>query len=551
MKKLIIWLCLMLLLMNPIASYGDLNGPYRDGFIEGYVKAIYEQEIAIEEYDGTVHRLSFDPKAALTIDSVPVTLKDFKPGMEVYGDLKGKRLNTLESFSTDNPGYIPPGGKVRTGIVRTIDRDQITIQTAIGTKETYFSSPATIALKKGANISLSSLYEGDRVKLYFDEMDANFISRMEIEGDSILVKDLYRGKLTISNQLDNQIVLENVERIRNGKWEDVQATMSIPYTTDLPLYSGGQKISYQNLKYYKGKTVYMAVKDFFGKNRAEKMIIKGQYESDFSDKIEDVNWYTQALELGNNRNLNFHEGTIIVKNGRLVDIYGINAKADAFVVADGRGSTLTADVIYLYNEDINNSNIGQYNIYAGRLDVILESTVTLKNFYVLNQNEWESFSKEKELYYDNDTFIYDLENGKKVAPKEFYAKDYAVDEDTDYASDRGLKDWHGYIYTDGDRICGIVVQKKLDSLLRQRTSNGVIEKIEDDALLGWTMYIKDGKDWSARKEQWMAKNSTFKVTLDEALIMKDDKVIQPDELKPGDRLYIVRDDMEGKVVLVK
>jgi hypothetical protein len=528
-----------------------MNGPYRDGFIEGYIKTIVENQIQIEEYDGTIHLLPLAPKAVLTIDGILVTLKDFKPGMEVYGELQGRRLSTLESFSTENPGYILPGTKVRTGIVRGIDRDQIQIQTPFGSNETYFTSPATVALKRGVNISLSSLYEGDRVRLYFDEMDTRFISRMEIEGDSILVKDLLRGKLTVSSQLENQIVLEDVEKIQNGKWELVQSTMSIPYTTDLPLYVGGQKISYQNLKYYKGKTVYMAVKDFFGKSRAEKMIVKGQYQSDFSDKIEDVNWYTQALELGNHKNLTFHEGTIIVKNGRLVDMYSINAQADAYVVADGRGSQLTADVIYLYNEDINNSNIGQYGVYAGRLDVILQNNVTLKNFFILNQNDWESFSGEKELYYDNDTFVYDLESQQAVSPKEFYAKDYAVDETTDYAKDKGLKDWYGYVYTDGDRICGIVVQKSMDSLLRQRTTNGVVERVEEDTLLGWTVHVRDGKDWSSRRKEWMAKNSTFKVNLEKAMIIKNDSIIQPYELKPGDRLYMVRDDLEGKVILVK
>ncbi|MDF2545609.1 MAG: hypothetical protein K0R93_507 [Anaerosolibacter sp.] len=550
MKK-IIWTLCILLLVSSITSYGDMNGPYRDGFIEGYIKTIVENQIQIEEYDGTIHLLPLAPKAVLTIDGILVTLKDFKPGMEVYGELQGRRLSTLESFSTENPGYILPGTKVRTGIVRGIDRDQIQIQTPFGSNETYFTSPATVALKRGVNISLSSLYEGDRVRLYFDEMDTRFISRMEIEGDSILVKDLLRGKLTVSSQLENQIVLEDVEKIQNGKWELVQSTMSIPYTTDLPLYVGGQKISYQNLKYYKGKTVYMAVKDFFGKSRAEKMIVKGQYQSDFSDKIEDVNWYTQALELGNHKNLTFHEGTIIVKNGRLVDMYSINAQADAYVVADGRGSQLTADVIYLYNEDINNSNIGQYGVYAGRLDVILQNNVTLKNFFILNQNDWESFSGEKELYYDNDTFVYDLESQQAVSPKEFYAKDYAVDETTDYAKDKGLKDWYGYVYTDGDRICGIVVQKSMDSLLRQRTTNGVVERVEEDTLLGWTVHVRDGKDWSSRRKEWMAKNSTFKVNLEKAMIIKNDSIIQPYELKPGDRLYMVRDDLEGKVILVK
>ena len=150
------WILCILLLFSSIASYGDISGPYRNGFIEGYVKKILDKEIQIEEYDGTIHQLPFDPKAILTIDDVLVSLKDFKAGMEVYGELTGRRLKSLESFSTENPGYIPPGGKVRSGVIRTIDRDQIMIQTPFGSKETYFSTPATVALKRGINISLNT-----------------------------------------------------------------------------------------------------------------------------------------------------------------------------------------------------------------------------------------------------------------------------------------------------------------------------------------------------------------------------------------------------------
>lgn len=550
MKKAAAFLCLILL-MSSITSYGDSQGPYRNGFIEGYVKKVLEKEIQIEEYDGTIHQLPFDPRALLTIDGIPASLRDFKGGMEVYGEVKGLRLYTLESYSTENPGYIPPGGKIRTGTVKKIDRDQIVIQLPTGQKETYFTSAATIALKKGAQVPLSVLYEGDRVKLYFDEIDSSLISKMEIEGDSIVVKDLYRGKLALAHDLENKMVLEEVEALRNGKWEAVKPSMAIPYTTDLPLYAGGQKISYRQLKNYQGRTVYMAVKDFFGSQRAEKMIIKSQYESTYADKIKDINWYTQGLELNNNKNLAFHEGTMIMKNGRLVDMYSIDAKADAFVVADGRGNNLLADVIYLYNEDINHSNIGRHVLYGGRLDVILQDQVTLKNFFVLDNNQWVSFGGQKDLYYDSDTSIFDLEAQKLVPPKEFYAKDYAVDENSDYAKNRNLKDWYGYIYTDGDQIRTILVQKNMDSLLNQRITNGVIDKVYDDPLLGWTLELRDGKDWSSSKKQWMAKNASLRINLEKAMIIKDEKMISAHELKAGDRIYMVRNDFEGKIVIVK
>ena len=550
MKKMILLLCVVFL-MSSITSYGDINGPYRNGFIEGYIKKVLEKEVQIEEYDGATHQISIDPKAALTIDGLLVYVKDFKPGMEVYGELKNRRLTTLESYSTEIPGYIPPGSKLRVGIVRKIDRDQITVQLSTGEKETYFTSVATVALKRGKNVPLSVIYEGDRVKLYFDEVNTTFISKMEIEGDSIAIKDIYRGKLTLSSYIEDQIVLENVEKMRNGKWEIVQASMKIPYNPELPLYVGGQKVPHRSLKSYQGRTVYLAVKDFFGKDKAEKMIIKGQYESTFSDKIKDINWYTQGMELGNTKNISFHDGTIIVKNGRLVDMYGINAKSDAYVVTDGRGSQLNADVVYLYNEDVNNSNIGQHMIYAGRLDVILQDKVTVKNYFILDGNDWYSYGDPKELYYDNDTTIYDLEAQKLVSPKEFYAKDYAVDEKTDYAKTRNLKDWHGYMYTDGDQIRTIIVQKNMDSLLNQRTTNGVIEKVYEDTLLGWTLVLRDGNDWSSRKKQWMAKNASVQIGLDKAMLIKEGKMIQADELKSGDRLYVVRDDFEAKVVIVK
>ena len=534
------------------SSYADQLTPYRQGYIEGFLKSKGTNQVQIEEYDGTLHTLTLDKNVRFTIDTIPASYVDFKYGMEIYATLKGRAITSMQSYSTENPGYISEGSKTRTGTIKKIDRNQITIKNTLGKETTYFTSPGTIVLKNSRNVSLNTLYEGDRVKLFFDAVDTDIISRMQVEGNSILIKDVYKGTIAVSDPIQNILTLSQVQVLKDGSWQSLQSSMSIPYNNQMSLYTGGVKIPFEHLKYYKGKTVYMAVKDFFGKSQIEKMVVKGQFESIYSEKIKEINWYQEAFELSNNKNLSFNDGTLIIKNGRLVDKYSIASNSDAFIVGDGRGSTLSADVVYIYNEDINNSNIGQDYLYEGRLDVVLKDQVVLKNFTILNKNAWESFDGTKELYYDDDIMIYDVEAKKRITKEQFYSGDYAVDEDSRYARDRNLKDWYAYVYADGDRISSIMVQKKRDSLLSQRVSNGVISvQPQEDALVGWKATIKDAKDWSDRKESWMAKTTSLNILLNNAMIIKEGKLILPEDLNAGDRLYILRDDNKAKVIIVK
>lgn len=283
------------------------------------------------------------------------------------------------------------------------------------------------------------------------------------------------------------------------------------------------------------------------------MIVQNQYESTFSDKIKDINWYTQAFELNSNRNFTFNDGSIVIRNGRLQDTYALNANSDVLVVADGRGLDRMAGIVYVYNEDINNSNIGQRYLYSGRLDQIIEDRVWLEDYFILNQNEWESFSDTKELFYDNDTSIYDLEDGRFITPKEFVSGDYSMSSTKDHHEDcdRGeLKDWYGYVYTDGDRIAAISVQKDMDSLLRQRVTNGIVSSIEDDPTVGWNIVLRNSNDWSNYRSQWMPKNSDLRINIDSAAIIKNGSLIKPQEINSSDRLYVVRMILGLKLLLL-
>lgn len=529
-------------------SYGF--NPYTR-YIEGYIIDINNTFVQIEEYSGRLHRFLISPSALFEIDRRTANIQDFKIGMEVYAETRRGQITYMEGYSTEIPGAIVPGSKTRRGIVKKIDRNQIILQLPTGKEEVYFTSPATIALRNRKNVPISSIYEGDNVKLYFDEYDSNIISRISIQGESARIKDLYKGTIDSSDAMANSITLKDVEVFRNGRFRPMTDIAKVDFSPEAKAHISGYSIPKENMKYYRGKTAYIAIKDFFGRDRADKIVVKDKYETTYNDKITDINWYSDTLELKNNKNIHFDDGTIIIKNGRLVDKYSINQESDAFIVADSRGKSANADVIYIFNENLNNSNIGNYHLYAGKLHKIVENHLTLRDFFLLEQNSWESFDDDKELYFDNDTYIYDLENKKQVTPEEFFAKDYAVDEDSDYAIDYDKKGWHAYIYADGDRSCAILAQKNMDSLLAQRITTATIDRIEEDPLVGTVAILRDVRDWSRKNEKWMPKTTTVRIKIDDALLVKDDKAIFHEELRKGDTIYCVRDDMDAKFILIK
>ena len=114
MKRIISLITLLLLVISTF-SYADLYSPYKNGYIEGYLKYITADKMQVEEYDGTLHTLNFTKDVKFRIDNRDAQKGDFISGMEIYASLKGKSISVMESYSNQNPGYIKAGSKIRIG----------------------------------------------------------------------------------------------------------------------------------------------------------------------------------------------------------------------------------------------------------------------------------------------------------------------------------------------------------------------------------------------------------------------------------------------------
>lgn len=560
MVKRALCLGLCILFLFPAVGLGVETNPLVQGYLEGYLLGITPAQegekpvpvrVQMESYAGSLYLLDIAPGAVFTIDNIPAQLSEFRPGMEIYAGLQGKSILSLEGYSTANLGYIPPGSRIRTGVVMTIDRDQLGVRADNGSQATYYTSAATLVHKRGQLVELEALYVGDRVRLYFDELETDMVSRLEVEGDSNLVRSIYKARLAVVDSSENRLGLEDIKVLNNGAWQAAAPLLKLEHIDRLPVYTAGAPVPLRNLKYYRGRETYLLVKNVLGQDIIDRMIIKNQYEAALNDQIKDINWYGEVLELKNNKNISFNEGSIIIKNGRVQDKTALHPGQDVLVLADGRGGSRIANVVYVYNEDLNPSNISEYYLYCGQLDQIYEDGLWLKSLFILENNSWKAFNGEKELFYDSDTGIYDVETGGLISPQQFYAGDYAVDEDSDRVKENRLRDWYAYVFASGDRVASIAVQKQQDSLLRQRVTAGTVKVIEEDPNVGWVVTLGEARDWSNHKGQWMPKNADLRLNLQKALLIRNGKVISPEELRSRERVYLVRDDFRVKVLLVK
>ncbi len=523
----------------PMAGFAAAKAPA--GTMEGFIVNIFGNTVTLEDYDGDVHTLFADGKTEYSMDmEIVYELSEFKRGMEVYLEYKRDTITYIDGYSTESFGQIDPGSRFRSGQVTMIDRDRLEIMDLLGHKQIYSIGPATIVTRGGMSIRREEIGEGDRVKLYFDTYDTMTASRIQVQGRSILLKGVYKGELAVSDRYDDSLSFEGLKMLKNGSWEDVP-TSRMKLSPDSKIYISGSAVNAENLKYYKGKTAYLAVKDFFGGDSVEKMVIKDRFERLYSERIDEKSPYSSQVELSNKRNINITKGSIVVKGGRLVEDSSVTPGQTALIVADSSYAGENANVVMVAGEGNAPSQLNASYIYSARLGIVLPYSIETEKLYVLENHDWSAM-EDMAFYYDEDTFIYDVDEDKVVDVEDFSSGKYAP----------GMKKGkHAYIYADGDRAGFIAIRDEMESLGALRITSGVADSAYESKKTGWMVTARDASDYSAKKEKWMSKKNSVNIILEEALIIKGSERIEANEILPGDNLYIVRDGAFARVVYIR
>lgn len=604
MKKTSIMLfVLVIALVTGTAAYGSKKK--MPDVIEGWFVAHRNAKVVIlKESSGKQWDIRVDYNAKFEIDGRPVKLSDFRKGMEIYAEMKNGILRYLSSYSTDDPGLEQSERTVRTGVIKYIDRDRLTLRFPTGDTADFMIHPATIIQKHSVKARVEELVEGDKVRIFLENEDSSVVQRMEVASSGVQVKYLVRGTLAHFDKYENILVLKDQEVFVNGNWsgypdpngkndkskkaeteknnsgessnpttsegennssaeskkeESRPVSYDIPmgkdglriyYNEETPVTLVGQKIAAKDLNYYKGRTMYLVVTDDYGRPSAERIILKSQYESAYQSKITDISPYQNLMELANKKNIAWTNGTVYIRRDRILDIEDMETGLDALVISDGRNGGLTASLVYVYGNETANNNAGRELLYMGRLQTVLPESVTLKDFFFLNHHSWESFGGEKEFFFDDDIKIFDAENGQEVGYREFVSREYSVDESNSRKNTK-QRDWYAYIWADGDRVSAAYMKKSNDSLLRQRITEGIVSEAKEDPVAGLSAVLQNAKDYSVHGSRWLLKHENLQLLIKDAFVIKNGERISAKEIRKGDRVYVVRDGNKAVFLLVK
>jgi len=530
--------------------------------------------VTILDYGNTIARYPVAGYADITTNGEYSRLSDLRYGQNIVLTLNNGLVTGAAAETFSSPGYIAPESKMRMGTLLSINGVNGVMKGDDGLQTVLLLTETTVIRKNSQQVGRSALQPGDRIKAYFNEVDSQTPSRIDIEGKEQLIKGVYKGKLQQVNGAKNELVLREPQMLKNNQWVATgNYTQSVEMEPGASIYHAGSTVALSRLKpTHINADVYVAIKDGYGRDLGVKGLIKTGSERIHSDRIGTLSQGIQRMELDNRINYNFNDGTIVVRENRLVGLGALAEKDTALVVSGYSGGAHTAGIISL----VPGASSSLQNIYIGTLEQIFSGQFILKNYFERNGNGFRSLNTQNELTigYGNDTQIIDVTGDavKVLTPSQLFNGGYSKEENKD-SNSKGLpyEHWYAVIVTDENQEAhSIMLRKKAilenqdiddtySSYNEQRTA---MEKVINQVTFTrgtvvsldtvWNrVRLENSADYGTFNNQWITNPTDTYVAAADTIILKNNRPIAFTDLEAGDRITAVRVKAAALVLIVE
>lgn len=478
---------------------------------------------------------TIDSSAALTINSVGVTIEAFKTGMPIQATINLRRVKAMSGSSFQSPGAIDTRDKIVNGTINRIDPNGafLSIRLDDNKTKTFYLNEGTEVFKGTALVDLSTLYEGDRVKLTFDSSNTSYIQSINVNTQGVKIERLAKGTIQTIDPLRRKLTIKNESTFTDWKWDDkLPRQTSYTYTAKTPIYAGNQPIAIDKARYYQNNEAYFVTVRQFNKEVVERIVIKQNKERTFYEPISSANLSQKKLSLLKSGSVTYHNGTILIRNGRIVDSNSLPFKGSAFVVTDGLQKSEYANVIHVTNDGFQSPNLANHTLYFGQISYSNGYRLTISNTSQLNGNRWTS-SGPVSLSFSNDTVsVEDRGTGYiDIVPQQDEVREHIGS--------------YGYFYVANGHITGLHLVDG-PSLKASLISVGRLDSLSTDQK---TIIVRNVSHWT--NGSWEETGRLQQMDIQQTTFIRDGSVISANELNIHDRLYMVHESaVKGRIILV-
>lgn len=510
---------------------------YINGELQGINSIGFDQDAVVRIFNGKVHEVKVYTG---TLEEEPNRLLIITAKVR---DISDKGITLLTDDNAEKP------------VLYTIDRN-------------------TPIIKDKQSVSSSVLRQGDRVKIEVNSTNDKHIARMEVQGEGVKIEKVYKGDIKDVIPETGEIVLSNVSYYGFYNWVKKDGYIRYKLDDNIGIYNNDTRISLDNLKDYAGKTIYAVSRKDFGTEELVKAVLKDGYEDTLYKNISEVKWTTKKLTLSDGRVLNFSDGSIIIKDGRLLDSLYLAKASEAFVIQNR--SVLGVSSAPLISLDSVNG-FSDYYITRGYLHKMGEDYYTVENSYRLENNNWTE-SGEPTLFLSDETYVYDNVIVKGTITADEFAKsrykpytytwpnystagkgkDFHEDDEYHYDYDKYKSSskfhQHFLLYavtdTEGNTHAINLLKKDKecfneDKVYTERLFTGQINKVDEG---NKSVTIKNASIYSEILQKWrpaMEEKPVWvevPINMEKVVILKNGQAITMEELSLEDNVYILSDE---------
>ena len=329
------------------------------------------------------------------------SINDIEPGDTVHIAI-GEDGNVKQLSAVDN--YEPAYGKV---IVK--QAKSLAVEYDNGTQQVLDVADDVAVIWDKKVVSYDKIEDGDYIRVLLQKTPAvTKIKQITKQNYAQDISNVYKAELSGIDVANTKITLKHPEKLYKGKWErDSQiGFLALRASDNLKMFNGNKQLDIDEVnKAYHGKEVYVAVRRSYGNEEVAEFIAfvnPASKEILYDDTISSVTSGSNQITLNKMFNpVRFNEGTIVVKDGRLVTGRSLLIDDAVYIVAnhDINSQAIEAGVI----TTIKKTNLNLVQVFRGKVGQInTNKDFSLETFSILNGLTWEynAFVKTFSINYD-------------------------------------------------------------------------------------------------------------------------------------------------------
>lgn len=536
LKKITLLFAALLLFVSIYPQTGEANTKQHNAIFDSFVMSNGKvQSVVLQNNKGKTNSYRADNSLYLFINGTATTAEGFKYGMPVTITRNNLgKVTRIEGLSDIEQGTIGESSRQLAGTVTSIDAagDYINVKLDSGEVREFYVTSETEFLKGTQRVDFSYMYEGDRVKLSFSASDTNTLTEVDIVQDGVLIENIYRATLNNVNSISNRMTVKSASSLMDWDfgYDTGRAFKTFKFNNSTTIYYGNKAIRKNEMRNYRNSNVYFVTTTVNREEIVKKVIIMQNFERTYYDQIETVNTKSQYFKLDKTGTFKYHNGSILVRNGRLVEAASLQTKGSAYVITDGKTASQYTHVVNVTNDSFLSPNLASHELYYGTISSYsdLNYRINTKDMLMLTNNVWKN-SNNKALSFSNNTvFTQNLGEAK-----------------VDVSSLSRVLNRPGYFYVKDGHIVAAHFLEAKDTFTTVVTT-GRLASVNNSA---GSVAMQDVTQWIDGK--WELFPSLPSIDLSKAMIIKDGKIVTTSELKRSNRIVVLSDrSLNVDIVLI-